>query len=342
MATLGNVTVEIAANVEKLTRGVDTAASKLSGFGRTAERMSGTVTKALAFTGAVAGVAVLGRSLSAFASSSITAYSDAEAVWNRLSGTLQTVGVDFRNVEGDIARAARAMQDITTVGDEDFAGILQRLVSVSGNYAASLRDVQTVADLAAGTQMDLNAAATLVGKAMVGETATLARYGIIVQEGADAMQLLRDKFAGMAENEAQTMQGAIKQVNNEWGDFKEAIGGALAGAVDGSSVFTRLIETLKTMTKWVEENGAQLRKLGNTFVTVGAFIGRQIGYMVEGFATFQTATQRMTAGSSRFLGMLSVAVRNMAADILNGLADAARGFADFTNQLSGGRSWSNP
>jgi len=44
------------------------------------------------------------------------------------------------------------------------------------------------ADVAAGLQIDLSTATDLVGRAMVGETGTLKRYGIIVKEGADAVE----------------------------------------------------------------------------------------------------------------------------------------------------------
>ena len=112
---------------------------------------------------------------------------EAERVWKRLEGTLRTVGVEYAAVEGGILASARAMQDATTVGDEEFAETLQELVVVSQDFEGSLKNVNVVADVAAGLQIDLATAARLVGRAMVGETSTLKRYGIIVQEGADAV-----------------------------------------------------------------------------------------------------------------------------------------------------------
>src|SRR5688572_20440114 len=121
---------------------------------------------------------------------------EANAVWNRLAGTLEIAGVQFSDVEQELRKTARAMQDTTAVGDEDFANILTELVSISGDYQASLRNVGLVADIAAAKQIDFETAATLVGKAIVGETGTLKRYGIVVREGTDALEAMRQKFAG--------------------------------------------------------------------------------------------------------------------------------------------------
>lgn len=98
--------------------------------------------------------------------------------------------------------------------------------------------------LAAKYKFDLNTAFELVGKAAKGNTATLARYGIVLGEGLSQAEkfneLLRQGAEGfaLAEAEANTTYGAVEQLNNLWGDFKEMLGtyflpalGQVAGAL---------------------------------------------------------------------------------------------------------------
>lgn len=217
--------------------------------------------------GAALAAAFTVRALSRFAVDAVRTAAAADAIWNRLAGTLRTVGIEFKAVEGDIRAAARAMQDATTVGDEDFAAILTDLTSISRDYARSLNNVQVVADLAAAKQLDFRTAAQLVGRAMIGETALLKRYGIIVDEGADAVEAMRRQFDGMAANEAGTLQGKLKQLNNEWADFKEAVGAAMIEAGGGTSVLDLLIGAVKSMTAWVERNTDTLVKFVNYGIT---------------------------------------------------------------------------
>ena len=129
----------------------------MGGLKKAAIAAGAAIAAAFAFRKIIAGVKDLGR-----------AFIEQEPIWNRLAGTLATVGVAFSDVEGEIRAAARAMQDTTTIGDEQFAETMQQLVAISSDYEGSLKNVSVVADLAAGLQIDLATAADLVGRAMAG------------------------------------------------------------------------------------------------------------------------------------------------------------------------------
>jgi hypothetical protein len=224
--------------------GIDRA---LGGLKKAALTAGAAIAAAFAFRKIIAGVKELGR-----------AFIEQEAIWNRLAGTLASVGVQFADVEGGIRAAARAMQDTTTIGDEQFAETLQQLVVISGDYEGSLRNVSAVADLAAGLQIDLATAAKLVGRAMAGQTQMLSRYGIVVEKGADAVETMRRNFKGLAENEGRSLAGLLKRLSNEWGDFKEALGDVLITASNGRSILENLIDLVKGWTIWIEEHKTQI------------------------------------------------------------------------------------
>ncbi|MFW6079799.1 MAG: hypothetical protein ACODAE_09265, partial [Gemmatimonadota bacterium] len=168
------------------------------------------------------------RAIFNFGRESIRVATEADEIWTRLAATLETrAGVAFANVEQEIAALARGLQDVTRVGDEDFADVLQRLVAITGDYEASLANVGLVADVSAGAQVDLRTAAMLVGRAMVGQTSLLTRYGIVVEEGADAVEVMREAFDGMAEASTRGRAGLRAQIDNELADLKQAIGDIL-------------------------------------------------------------------------------------------------------------------
>lgn len=260
-----------------------TADRNLRVIDRGFERLRRAALKLGAVLVATFGVRALGR----WGADAIRVAAEAEAIWNDLAQAVNNTGLEFEDVRGEIEATARAMQDVTKIGDEEFAQVLTELITTTNDYERSLQNVGVVADLAAAKKMDLRTAAQLVGRAMMGQTSTLTRYGIIVQEGADAVEVLRHQFRGFAENEAKTFQGRLAQLNNEWADFKQAVGEALLAAGDGTSVLQTLIETVKVMTEWVNESKDTFTGLG----TVIKSLGKPLLTLVELYA-------RLTQGAS--------------------------------------------
>ena len=173
------------------------------------------------------------KKLFQFGKELIRVANESESIWNRLGQAVENVGINFAVARPEVEAFARAMQDTTKVGDEDFAAILTELITTSGDYKGSLEAVAIVADLAAAKQIELVTASQLVGRAMVGQTGTLSRYGIVLEEGQDAMEVLRDTFRGFAANEVKGLEGQVAQLNNEWGDFKQALGEVLVASANG-------------------------------------------------------------------------------------------------------------
>jgi hypothetical protein len=272
---LAELFVRISGDASSLKKATAESEKSLSRIGQAGERLN----KVMLGVGAALAGAFAAQKIAAFASASVRAAAEADVVWNRLGGTLKTVGVEFESVRGNIERAASALERTTTVGDEEFAETLQTLVRITGDYSASLAEVATVADLAAGAQIDLDTAAQLVGKAMIGQTGTLARYGIVVEDGADAMKLLRDRFREMAANEAKTLQGKVTQLSNAWGNLKEAIGEALASTVNGQSVLDTFIEKVQGATRWVEDHNEALHTWGELLGDILTKSGRIIDFV---------------------------------------------------------------
>lgn len=268
--------------------------------GDTGAAAMGRMSSALYRVGFALGALFSVRSLFNFGRDSVRIAAEAEDSWNSLAGTLKTVGIEFADVRGEIEASANALKDTTRFGDEEFADTLQRLVVISGDYSRSLDNVGVVADVAAGAHLDLDAAAKLVGRAMVGDTGTLRRYGIVVREGEDAIAAMRRQFSGLAENEARTLAGQLDQMSNEWGDFREEIGGAIIDVGSGESALSILTQGLRDGTEWVRNHRVEFadwgRLVGNTLRSTGSVIGGTI----EFFEKLERRVDRMIA-KARFL-----------------------------------------
>jgi hypothetical protein len=249
--------------------------------------------------GAALGVAFGLRALQRFGAESIRVAGAAEAIWSRLGGALQNVGVDISRVRGEIDDAAAAMQRVTTIGDEDFARGLTRLVTLTRDYSGSLQRMALVADVAAGAQIDVEAAADLVGKTLNGQTRELRRYGIVTNDVNEAMRLLQERFKGAAEREGRTLQGQLKRLNNEWGDFKQAVGEALIAAGGGTSVIETLIGGLRGLNAWVVQNAETIQWFGNMVV---AQAGHVLDGMVKTINAVRGALERLQSAWRWFTG----------------------------------------
>lgn len=122
---------------------------------------------------------------------------------------------------------------------------------------------QAAQDLARAKGMDLSTAATLVGKAFAGNTATMGRYGIVLDqtrlqaEGFDyVLGELNAKFGGQAAAYADTYQGKMEKLKASFAAFQVTIGkavipglGAMADALSSALSETRTSEAFQGMAK---------------------------------------------------------------------------------------------
>jgi len=211
--------------------------------------------------GAIAGLFVM-QKVGDFFRDSVKEAVHSEDVWNRLGTTVDSTGVSFKNVEGNLRGLAEEWTKVTRYGDDEFADTLQRLIGMTRDYNASVANVITVAGVAARYHMDLAAAARVVGLAILGETSNFHRMGIVIPEGASAIEYLRQQVQGFAEKDAKTLGGSLDQLKIAWGDYKKAIGFAIVGQNDAADSAQGLTEKIRDQTEWVNRHRDALHGLG--------------------------------------------------------------------------------
>jgi len=182
------------------------------------------------------GVAItgIGAAMTAFLGSAVKGAADEEAQLIRLSSVLSNVGVAYDNVRGDIERYLTETEKATAVNEDELRESLIQLVNITGDYQKALKLLPLALDLAAAKGINLSTASMLIGKVAQGNTTMLARYGIVLKEGASASEALaaiQARVGGTAEKYGKSTAGAMAQIKNSIDALMESIGYVLLPAV---------------------------------------------------------------------------------------------------------------
>lgn len=174
----------------------------------------------------------------------------------RVNTALQAQGTFTPALAAQYAELASQFQRTTVFGDELVSEMQALLVQV-GNVMPNQMEaaLSAATNLASGLRIDLRTATMLVGKAFEGETGTLKRYGIVIDEaklkagGATAvLEAINEKFGGQAQAQAETYSGRLQQLGNQYGEVKEQAGALLARAIlPLLEAFTSLPQSTQTV-----------------------------------------------------------------------------------------------
>lgn len=202
------------------------------------------------------------RALIAFGAESYNMFSEAQSAEMGLASVLRANG---ELVEQNMTRYkafASQLQKITEYGDDETLSIMQRGLAYKIEANRIEGATKAAMGLAARYGRDVNEAMLLIGKAAAGNTRTLAQWGITLDENATKEQkfnaLLKigsDSF-GMVTDKMAANKGIMTQLNNYWGDFREAIGQLITYLFDLDEPFTATIEWLSKMTETVTRESA--------------------------------------------------------------------------------------
>lgn len=224
----------------------------------------------------------------------VKAASEQEDAINKLNQSLLASGKYSKETSQDIQAYAAALQNTTKFADEavvEASALIQSLGQLDKEGLKKATGAAT--DLSAALGIDLHSAALLVGKAAAGETGTLGRYGIKIQEGADkaetfarALDGINSRFGGAAAAQVNTYSGALALLNNQYGEFLESIGNVVIGS---QSLVVLFKETGKIF--GLLQGGVD----GNT-VAIQEFVQKGILYAIDGVALLVPALDIVARG----------------------------------------------
>lgn len=222
---------------------------------------------------ATAAAAAVGK----FFADSAKSAMEAEKSMAGLSAALAPLGIRYDDVKGRTEAYLTSLQRTTRFGDEQYRDTLARMVAVTGDFEGSLKMLPTVAGIAINRNMDLAAASDLVSKAMNGNTTALKKLGIEIPAGADAMEVLREKFEQIATKDGETFSARLVQLKNGWDDFKEAVGFAIIGSEGMTNATGGLVTILARLSDFISEN----QEFIGSFIEVVFALGEAVWAIVR-------------------------------------------------------------
>lgn len=183
-------------------------------------------------TVAVAAVGVFaGKQLINALDSVIEAAIAQEKAVKRLNTALKSTGEFSDDASKSMIEFAEAIQRVTEFDDDLIVEqlALAKSFGISNDQAKAL--VSTATDLAAATGVSLDTAVEQLGKTFSGTTGLLSKQIPALKDLSEqqlksgaAIDIVRQKFAGFAEETTKTFGGAISQTKNVFGDLLEEIG----------------------------------------------------------------------------------------------------------------------
>lgn len=202
----------------------------------------------------------------------VTAYAEQEAADLRLAAAMKQRGVYSERAIAHAKDLAGEMQNLTGVEDDQIEAAQRQLVQFGLTGAAMDKALKSSLDLAAGLDIDLGTAATMVGKAFKGQTETLGRYGLKVDESipknerfATVMKQVEERFGGAAQAKMAGAAGQMARLRIAVSELSESLGGDLTPALE------QALTPLTDFINWVTNEGLPgLRGFGRFFDDMAA------------------------------------------------------------------------
>lgn len=229
----------------------DSASGVMRGIGKqmgSLGKTGGAVFKSIAVGAAAAAAAITAAfGLAAkFAKTAIQAAIDDDAEQQKLIATLKARGQTTEQATKRVNELIEAGAKLSFTDSEIRAGYEVSTRFAKG-YANQQKILTTAQDLARSSNISLEAATKIVGKAFDGNGRALKNYGITLEEGVrgtEALGAINKKVGGVAEEFAKTFAGQFKGVRDAINETVESIGYAIGGG-EGLPTFTRLLEGIR-------------------------------------------------------------------------------------------------
>ena len=225
----------------------------------------------------------------------IKAYTEEQDAVQGLTTALQAQGLATPAVTAAYAALATQFQSTTKYADEAIVGVQQTLTTIGkvGPEQMALA-LTAVTDLASGMKIDLATAANMVAKAVGSGGEQLGKLKVVLGEAytegmstAEMLQALNNKFGPAAQNELQTYNGQIANMNNQMSDLQEMVGGVLVAALtDLLGVFRSLPEPVQTVSVGIIAIGTALAPVLVSFASL-ATLASTISFagIISGFTS---------------------------------------------------------
>lgn len=299
---IGTLTIEMAANVARLSKDMDTAR-------RTVDRAMGDIGKSISrLTGMIGGM-LAGFTVGAFTSKLVSVQREFDILYSSLqtaAGGAQKADVAFAWIKDFAATTPYGLAEVTqafikmkNLGLDASRGALESYGNTASAMGKSLNQmIEAVADAATGEFERLKEFGIKANKE--GEKVTFTFRGVkqTIQNDADAIsgylrKLGEVEFGGAMELRAKTLDGAISNLGDTWDELFRTVNDRATGSIIydavklASGAIEDITEIFKAMTTEVDKNSeatgamATIQEgLGTVFETV-AVVGTNVWYVLK-------------------------------------------------------------
>lgn len=217
---------------------------------------------------------------------SVRAGAEQEAQNRLTERSLRNVGAATTIYGKSVEEALEAQSRLTGIADERLLPAFATIVRVTRNSERAFEDLALAQDVARATGRDLGAVSLALARAEAGNVTSLQRLGVILpksitqlkarERAISALAIVQKRFAGSAEDFADTTAGSLERLDVASGELSETVGTALAPTVreiaDGLNEWLSDADNLervqRTTQELVKEGTAIFRGLANALRTV--------------------------------------------------------------------------
>ena len=255
---------------------------------------------------------------------------------NRLNQSLVASGKYSESASAELVRFAGALQQTTKYGDDATLSAAAFLQSVTRLDTEGLKKaVVSAQDLASGLGIDLQGASNQLAGAIEGHAGRLAKYGLVLKEGATQAEnfaavqaFVQNRFGGAAAAEVNTFSGSVTVLGAAYEDAKKEIGFAV---IQNQTLINVLKEGAKILSEFTEGN-SDLRDAMSSFVTDGVLLAIEaLDLLLAGVQQSIVAAYKMA--EAYYLAEAAVGTVAEAIPVLNQFTKSSKESADAAVQM---------
>ena len=250
-----------------------------------------------------------------YSASSIQAFAQDDAAIQKLSRTLDNLGLSYEqtNVENFIA----GLESTFHVADDLLRPAFAKLVQTTQSYTKSKELLTTALNASAGAGVDLSTTVSDLSQAYVGNLKGLKKYNLgltnaeLATKSFEEIQALLNKtFSGQASLAAQSYTGKLNALTIASGNAKEVIGKGIVDAITnafGGGDIDRAVANIEAMARF----GADLARSFGTIAKYSGFglVARTIGALQNKRNTLATKDRKYDPMSGNMPDMSPAALK---------------------------------
>lgn len=254
--------VKISILTEFLGKGMKDADKSVKGLERSVKNL-----------GYLFGGGFLGAKVLAFSKTAVKAFVADDKAAQILNKTLQNLGLSFETLR--VSNFISEMQNLTGVLDDQLRPAFQRLLTTTGSVSESQKLLKTALDLSAAGYGDVVSIASDLSKAYVGQTRSLAKYGLGLSQAQlkgmkfeEILGKINSKFGGSAALAADSYSGKIDRLSAAAADATEIIGEGLVEALGkafGGGTGDRIDNTASKIRNLAKVSSGAINTLADVF-----------------------------------------------------------------------------